>query len=245
MSNYDTTFNNRVDTYLYAQKTYKNVMKYEFETAIKLCNITNGDIFINIPDDSAFKTELLKENVEYVSFEFSEKFALLSDCNLCSINSIPFESKKANVVLSLSGLHHFSISDRYLFYKECKRIMLEDGIFVVGEVLKDSKQDKWLNEYVNKFNSNGHNGMFFTNEEKNILESLGFAVEIFHKEYPWIFDSVEKMCDYCINLFGLDNVNHDTILEDISKYLDYTINEDGSCQFMWSLIFFRSTISQV
>ncbi len=87
--------------------------------------------------------------------------------------------------------------------------------------------------------------MFFTNDEQHLLESAGFTVEIFHKEYPWVFDSVENMCDYCINLFGLDKVDRNTILDDISTYLNYTVNEDGSCQFMWSLIFFRSTISQV
>ena len=34
------------------------------------------------------------------------------------------------------------------------------------------------------------------------------------------------------------------ILDNIEKYLKYTINEDGSCQFLWSLIYFKSTIFQ-
>ena len=130
MSNYDTAFVNRMNTYLYAQKTYKNVMKYEFETAVELCNVVNGDSFVNIPADSEFKIHLLPENVEYIPFEFTQKLASLSGCNLCSFNSIPLEPNKANVILSLAGLHHFSKPDRYLFYTECRRIIKNEGLLL-------------------------------------------------------------------------------------------------------------------
>ena len=245
MSNYDDAFDNRIDNFIYAQKTYPHVMKYEFKTPIDLCSVKSGDTFVNIPADIAFKTELLPKDIMYIPFDFNKKFADILNCNLCSVEFIPLKDESADIIMSMAGLHHFTAEDRLKFYRECRRILQPNGTFILGEVLKGSKQDKWLNEYVNKYNSNGHEGMFFTIEEKKLLEEVRFEVEIIHKNYPWVFDSIESMCDYCINLFGLNLVNHDTILEDIQKYLNYIINEDGSCQFEWSLIFFKSTVSQV
>ena len=246
MNNYNTTFDNRLKTFSYAQLTYQNVMKYEFETALELCSPILGNTFVNIPADIVFPKQLLPENVTYIPFEFNKKFADKLNCVNCSIDNIPISEHSVDTILSLAGLHHFSSEDRLKFYKECKRILKPQvGVLIIGEVLKGSKQDKWLNEYVHSNNSNGHEGMFLTEDEKLLLESVGFKVEIIHKEYPWIFDSISEMCDYCINLFGLDKVNHEKITQDISKYLNYTVNEDGSCQFIWSLIYFKSTICQV
>ena len=253
MNNYDKRFNNCGDNFIYAQLKYPNVMKNEFENALDFCkeklqtSSDNSIVFLNIPADILFEKYLLKFSInnciEYLPFEFNKYFSDILNFKQCSINSIDFYTSKADIILSIAGLHHFQPEERKQFYHECKRILKPNGVFIIGEVLKGSIQDKWLNEYVNNFNSNGHEGIFFTENEKSILESVGFKVEIEYKEYPWIFDSVESMCEYCIKLFGL-NKNDCFILDNIEKYLKYTINEDGSCQFLWSLIYFKSTIFQ-
>lgn len=255
MNNYDERFNNKISSFLYAQVTYPHVMKHEFETVLRLLEdniVTSSDkeiVFVNIPADILFERylySLYRNDFEYIPYELNKSFAYKLGFEFTSIVSIDLPCEKADIMLSLAALHHFNLEDRQKFYKECRRILKPDGVLLVGDVLQGSKQDKWLNEYVNDNNSNGHRGLFFTEDEKLLLEAAGFQVDIQYKEYTWNFESLGDMCEYCINLFGLNKVTNKTmLLEDIDKYLNYTVNEDLSCQFNWSLIYFKSTVCRV
>lgn len=256
MTDYDKRFNNRVNSYVYAQLSHPYVMKNEFERALdllkeKLQSSSDHElIFINVPADLLFENYLFqypfKNRIEYIPFDFNKNFADLLNIQCVSIDSINIPNEKSDIILSIAGLHHFDLDERLSFYKECKRILKPDGILLIGDVLKGSKQDRFLNEYVNKYNSNGHNGIFFTEDEKLILEKAGFNVTIEYVEYTWDFDSTESMCEYCINLFGLNKINTASfLLKDIGEYLDYSVNDDLTCQFSWGLIYFKSTASLI
>jgi SAM-dependent methyltransferase len=231
-------------------------MKNEFEKALdflkeKLQSSSDHElIFVNIPADRLFEKYLFdfpfKNKIEYIPYELNKSFADILGFKNATIESIDLSNDKTDIILSIAALHHFNQDERLTFYKECKRILKPDGVLLIGDVLKGSKQDKWLNEYVNEYNSNGHNGIFFTEDEKFILEKVGFQVETELVEYTWNFDSIESMCEYCINLFGLDKISSDDfILQGIEKYLDYSVNDDLTCQFSWGLIYFKSINSQV
>lgn len=250
MNDHDKRFSNdKANNYIYAQSTYPYVMKNEFEAALELLKdkLQNEIVFVNIPGDILFDRYLPVENrIEYIPYEFNDTFANMLNTKCMSTDSIDLPDKKADIILSIAGLHHFNDDERLSFYKECKRVLKPDGVLLIGEVLKGSAQDKWLNEYVNAYNSNGHKGIFFDDIEANMLEDVGFNVEIKYVEYTWDFDSVESMCDYCINLFGLDKIYSISFLrKGIKNYLDYSVNDDLSCQFSWGLVYFKSTIARV
>lgn len=255
MNNYDKRFHNKINSYIYAQIKNPYVMKNEFEKALEFLKekIQTADelIFLNVQADPLFEQYLFEyvknAMIDYIPCEFNEKFANSLGFKYAQIDNIDLSNEKCDVILSIAGLHHFDSEERQKFYKECKRILKSDGILLIGDVLQGSKQDKWLNEYVNEYNSNGHKGIFFTKEdEKILLENAGFKVETEYVEYTWNFNSVEQMCEYCINLFGLNKINSRSfILEDIEDYLDYTVNDDLTCQFSWGLIYFKSTIPEV
>ena len=64
------------------------------------------------------------------------------------------------------------------FVEECLRIIKKDGNFIFADVKKDTSVDKFLNQFVNEYNSLGHEGNFFyedyfenyPNIQKNIVE---------------------------------------------------------------------------
>jgi len=255
MNDYDKRFKNKFNSYIYAQLNFPNVMKHEFETALELCKdklqkkVDYELVFVNIPAEILFERYLFDlsfpNKVEYIPFEFSKEFASLSNFRQTNINHIDMPDQSVDIIMSIASLHHFTIEERLIFYKECRRILKPDGVFIIGDVLKGSKQDIWLNQFVNEYNSNGHNGIFFEENEKLSLQEAGFKVEIQHKQYTWNFDSTTSMCEYCINLFGLNKINSSSfLLKYLYQYLQYNINDDLTCEFPWSLIYFKSTVCQ-
>ena len=102
-------------------------------------------------------------------------------------------------------------------------------------VLINSKQDKFLNTFVDCYNSSGHKGIFFDESEKYILEESGFRnIKIEIKEYNWYFNNTEEKIDFCKNLFGLDKASDEIILNGCNEIL-------GKDNFQWKLIYFVCT----
>ena len=246
MTTYDESFKKRTKNYIYAQETYPNVMKNEFQITLSICDLKPYDKFVNIPaDNGLIRKKYLDDTICYIPMEINELFHRITGYILCELNRLPLENKSVDKILTLASLHHFDINDRKKYYNEVKRVLKSNGIFVIGDIVKNSSQEHFLNEFVNNFNSQGHKGIFFSPDDKKLLEKCGFKVEIEYQTYPWKFNSIYEMCDYCKNLFGLDLIKKDEdIINGIKTYLDFYENDDGSCYFMWNLIYFKSTISQ-
>jgi SAM-dependent methyltransferase len=244
---YIESFKKRYKNYLYAVNTYPNVMENEFKIAYQMMKVKDNNIILNIPAAGTdLKKYICNNNITYYEFETSPNFSSLG-YNLCSFDNIPLENKSVDRIIVLASFHHVSIEDRPKIYKEFKRILKDDGLFIIGDVIKNSKQDKWLNEFVNKWNSKGHKGIFFDEKDENttnLLENFGFSVEIQKKKYTWDFKNEEEMVDFVINLFGLDLIKKEDLLSYIKEYLDYNNNGDN-CSFDWELIYFISSISKI
>jgi SAM-dependent methyltransferase len=246
---YIQSFKERYKKYLYAVDTYPNVMENELKIACEMMQIENNNVILNIPaagtDLRKYIYEENKNNIIYHEFETSPDFSSLG-YKLCSYDNIPLENNTVDRIIVLASFHHVSIEERPKIYREFKRIMKDNALLVIGDVIKDSKQDKWLNEFVNKWNSRGHKGIFFdltNDDDKNLIEKEGFSVEIYKKKYTWNFHFENEMVDFVINLFGLDLIERDVLLDYIKQYLDY--NTDGNkCWFDWELVYFISKISQ-
>ena len=230
MINYNSTFSKRFKQFLYAQQTYPYVMKNEYDIALKMCNIQNENIFVNIPADyNAFENLLDGINCTYIPLEINLCFSNETKYKYIeNINKLPFKDDEVDVLLSMASLHHFHKHDRLEFYKECHRSSKK---LVLGDVLKDSAQDIFLNNFVNKYNSSGHVGYFFEDNEKNILIQAGYNdIKIEIVEYNWIFNNDNEMIDFCKNLFGLDLATDDEIYKGINDILGKNFN--------WKLIYF-------
>ena len=106
------------------------------------------------------------------------------------------------------------------------------GKLIIGDVHVGSREDKWLNEFVNRFN--GHNGKFWSEEDTRLMSGFNVTTEM--KHYPWAFASRNEMVDFCKHLFGLKNASHAEIDEGLQKYLMASDTE-----FEWSLIYFIAT----
>ena len=237
---YDSTFTKRGREYHYAVNTYPNAMLEEFLTAVKMISLQQDDILLNIPSACIpIENYFTVQPKEYHQYETNGPFAELVGHSKCSWTKIPLQDSYCSKIISLASLHHSTNDERIEIYRECWRLLQPGGSLIIGDVSKGSAQDRWLNEFVNQSNSNGHNGQFWSEEDLPLFYKQGFQVRIERCSYPWRFTSQYEMIDFCKHLFGLDKVTDDEILKGLQTYLGAT--ETG---FTWNLLYFIATKPQ-
>ena len=233
---YIRSFTNRAHSYSNAMDLYQNVLDEEIITAIENLELKKDDILLNvfaggIPIDKYIKDEL---NITYFAFDMHKDF-LENSIKQFTFDKIQMKSNSVNKIICIATLHHLSIDERDVLYKELNRILIPGGRLVIADVISDSPQAKWLNGFVDKYNSNGHNGLFFTNDDSKLLEKNNFKVDISINNYNWNFKDEECLLHFCKLLFGLDLCTDDKLLlNSIKEYLHY---DNG--KIPWQLIYFN------
>ena len=190
---YSTIFSKRAATYIYALKTYPAVLANEFHTAVDKCRLRDKDILLLIPCSCEHIQPYLPSGVTCIEYETNKELAAATNKPYCQFHDVPLPNASATHILTLATLHHLTTEERLNYYTEAKRILQAGGRFVIGDVIKDSPQDHWLNTFVNTYNSYGHKGTFFTESDTSLLEQAGFKVEIEYATYTWDFQSQEEM----------------------------------------------------
>ena len=232
---YDIVFQKRAGDYNYATQTYPNVLSNELSTAASMVDAKPNEVIVNIPGACEDISKYLPDSVIYKPYETNKTFSLLRGIPYSANFEIPENDNSVDKVISLASLHHSTDDERRVFYKTVYRCLKPGGKLIIGDVLLGSPQDKWLNEFVNKYN--GHNGKFWSEEDKELM--VGFSVKTEMKHYPWAFSSQTEMIDFCKHLFGLKNASDSEIAEGLQKYLNASDKEFG-----WSLLYFVATKSR-
>jgi hypothetical protein len=233
---YLKSFTNRAHSYSNAMDIYKNVLDEEIITAIYHLELKKDDVLLNafaggIPIDKYIDDDL---NIKYLAFDMHKDF-IIDSVQQFTFDNIPIPSNSVNKIICLATLHHLDINERNIIYNEFYRVLKADGMLVIADVIYNSAQDKWLNEFVDKYNSNGHKGMFFTNADSKLIETNGFNVNISISNYNWNFQDEKILLRFCRLLFGLDLcTDDDLLLKSIKKYLHY-----NNGKIPWQLIYFN------
>jgi SAM-dependent methyltransferase len=234
---YEQLFSKRAKSYLSAIDTYPNVLDNEFLTAIQVCNLQHGQTLLTIPSSCEKLENYIPSvlNIQHVALETNKELASLTGKTYCTFDSIPINNNSVDTILSLATLHHCTHDERIHFYEEACRILKPGGQLIIGDVLKDSDQDRWLNIFVNKYNSLGHKGVFWSNDDIELLESCGFSVSTTIKEYTWNFSDKASMYDFIRKLFYVYLASDNDIYNGLQEYLH---TDFINCIFKWKLIYF-------
>jgi hypothetical protein len=237
---YQKTFQKRADAYAYAVETYPHVLDHEFKTAVEMCNIQPTDIVLNIPAACVPLDQYFDVTPKrYIAYETTQSFAERVHVPHCDFFMIPEPPRSIDKIISLASLHHMSNEERGRFYKKCYDLLHDDGQLIIGDVKSHSKESRLLDEFVHT-HSAGHHGLFWSEADRTLLEQHGFQVEIVLKTYPWVFDTMDAMNDFCKHLFGLDNATAEELKQGIQTYLQ-PVMVNGIYHVEWHLIYFIAT----
>ena len=214
---YNEYFIKRINRYQYAINTYPNTMNDERSEALIKLDLFEGCKSLDLGNSGLM-------NFTSIDFEFKK---------------LPFEDKSFDRVVIMAVLHHISVENREILYKECMRILKQGGKLVVSDVIKDSKQAYWLNNIVDKYNSIGHKGLFFDKSDEELFRKTGFDVRSEVASYFWYFKNKVELEDFITNLFGMDLA--DSVYDIVNEHLGLSPHGEEGFKFEWKLIYFIAT----
>lgn len=214
---YNDYFIKRIARYQYAINTYPNTMNDERNEALNRLDLFDGCKSLDLGNSGL---------MDFMNIDFEFK-------------KLPFEDKSFDRVVIMAVLHHISVENREALYKECMRILKPSGKLVVSDVIKDSKQDYWLNTVVNKYNSIGHNGLFFDKSDEELFRRVGFDVRSDVASYFWYFNNKAELEDFVTNLFGMDLAN--SVYDIVNQHLGLNAHGEEGFKFEWKLMYFIAT----
>ncbi len=238
MPDYSDIFAARAAQYHLAMRTHPQARDGEFQALLADLPADARDV-LDVPSGGGYLDAYLPAGTRLRACDFSVGF-VAEGADLASPEHLPFADGSFDAVLSLTGLHHVPAARQDAFLAECRRVLRPGGRLVVGEVLAGSPVDGFLNGFVHRHNSQGHEGVFFDAGFLPRLEAAGFgetAMQVRH--YPWCFDSEAAMRFYCRNMFGIDRADDDTLAAGLAEHLAYRVGPEGAVEMPWQLVFFQ------
>jgi len=231
----------------WAMQDYSMSRQAERRALIELAELKQGATVVDIQAAGGFLSDgvyehldgqvkcICVEPVTELRCRIDERFIKADDQidNLVSI-----DSDSVDVVLGLAGLHHSPCIENTL--KESLRVLKPQGVFAMCDVIKDSSIARWLNEFVNRYNPDGHQGHFFVSGEiSDCLHRAGFrdiSEQILN--VPWVFESSKDIAHFFKGLFNLD-LPEPEVEQAIPEYLE-VVNKGTQLAVNWELIYVRA-----
>ena len=233
MNDYNTLFQSRAIDYHLAMQEYPNVRINEFNSLIATTDFSDVKMVLDVPSGGGYLKSYLPNHVTITSTDFSEGF-INEDIKLVSPEKLPFESDYFDAIFSLSGMHH--LKNVPLFVEECLRILKKDRTFVFADVKEGSNVDFFLNNFLDEYNSLGHEGVFFhQNYFENYPNIQKKIINCQYNEYPFLFNNESEMIRFFKLFFGLDKANDTIISEGVHDILGVEETAKG-LEVNWGLL---------
>ncbi len=238
---YQKIFQQRAAQYHAAMADYPDIRRQEFEHAVRLLDILPAHTVCDVPAGGGYLSRYLPAPAHTLFMETSHEFAAHCPTHAgnaaveAALESLPVASASIDRLLSLAALHH--VPDKRLQFEEFCRLMRPEGRVVVADVEEGSATGAFLNEFVDRFNSMGHEGLFLNPDDLQTMEDSGLRIEqVERPEITWAFDNENDLADFCQKLFGLDLATKRDIVSGVEDYLRPR-RDDTGVELDWQLLY--------
>lgn len=235
---YAEIFSERADMYHRAMVQFPLARAAEFEAMVAPLPEAQVASICDLPAGGGYLAAYLPRAWRYTAVEPTDTFASL--CRLedgqellrSTLSSVPRPDCSFDAIISLAGLHHEN--DKLSIVKEMARLLHPGGKAVIADVALGSREDRFLNGFVDEHSRLGHRGDFLGPDFAGVVERGGLRVESDELiSTPWRFTSRDEAAGFATDLFGVT-----APLEAVAQALDATIGfelGDGEVALSWTL----------
>jgi len=246
MDSYETIFNLRGHDYNSASDISPKARLEEIDHLISLTTFSNSSSILDIPAGGGVVASRIKSQVESKSMPYNKIHCVEPSIEFAraipqqfNVSNEPIDDTKLSdnsfdMLFSLAGLHH--CQNRLKIYKHWYSLLKKNGQFIVADVLEGTTTAEFLNGFVDKYNSMGHQGDFIRKHEFNdALTDIGFKVEYDQLDtVPWKFDNKTQLGQFCQRLFSIDKATVPTVINALENTVGIKETE-YQVSLMWQL----------
>jgi SAM-dependent methyltransferase len=239
-ASYSDIFAQRGREYHEAMCAWPHACRLEFEAILAVARPIPGETVVDLPAAGSYFQDWLDVSpLRFIAIDPSPVFHEFSrrrvaESYLSPMEALPLPAGSVDLVMSQAGLHH--APDWLAIFREVCRVLRPGGRFAIGEVEEGSDVARFLNEFVDEHNPQGHAGQFVGESFRQSLQAAGFSIrEDKAASYAWCLPSRADLAKFLGLLFGLRDASEAQILEGAERYLGVVANPDDSIDLAWSL----------
>jgi SAM-dependent methyltransferase len=237
---YTEIFSRRGDAYHAAMLSCPKARDAEFETALSLANPQIGETLVDMPAGGGYLLNYKDlKGVRSIAIDPSPFFCArcqdqIAETYCCPLTDLPLKSGEVDVVVSLVGLHHEG--DRLSIFREVKRVLRKGGRLAIAEVACNSPVARFLDEFVDAQNPDGHVGKYIDDDFRSAISDAGLTLKQDRAaHYQWRFASTEDLSRFIRLMFGLEQITDIEILHGVKDYLGPLEFDERGIGLPWSL----------
>lgn len=236
MQQYDELFELRGTSYDIAMRRYPEARRAEFAQVIDAAGLRSGMVAGDVPAGGGYLQAFLPAGCEYQGHEPCGAFAPHHNTGLRPVPllPLPWPDHALDVVISLAGIHH--VDDKAALFHEMHRVTRSGGRLVISDVAEGSAVARFLDGFVGRHNSTGHEGSYLNAETSQLLHEAGWRVKRDETlRIPWHFHDEAELAEFCTLLFDIRRAAPAEIIQAVSERLGIQRVAPEGVALCWSL----------
>ena len=227
---YSEIFAERGNHYHAAMLRFPRARDAEFDALFSARPLAAGERILDVPAGGGYLARRVPAGVEVVGLELTEGFG--AGVPLYARQG-PWPHGRFDRAVCLAALHH--MDDPFGFLASLSSRLAPGGMLHVADVLQGSPLSGFLDGFVGRYNTTGHEGRYLDPSAPQWQE-LGRVLRRREDPCPWRFPDTGALVAFCAALFGLVDCPADALLDALSRDVGIVADGDGVA-LQWRLAY--------
>jgi SAM-dependent methyltransferase len=231
--NYETIFRARGASYEQAMRAWPEARREEFLRPLACLAPQPGERVADIPAGGGYLRRYLPAGCGWLGHEPCASFQG-EGASDSALLPLPWADATVDAAISIAGVHH--LADKGPLFREISRVLRPAGRFVLADVEAASPVARFLDGFVGRHNSTGHEGHYLGEPTLAALAAAGLEVtRSVTERYCWWFDERRQAGDFCRLLFDVRGLDADAVADAVEEYLGFDRHGDR-IGMQWELL---------